>query len=176
MVIIISFIASFLTTANIGYIFFKHNQSFIKQKQFGMVKSRLDIERLKSIIYEKKITQAALAKMLGVTPATVSSYFVGRSNPPMEVIEKIASVLGVSADTLLAGDGLRDEQIKLIDACMVSFAYELQKGIVSLDIPAESKIAVLEYIQATFDHTRENYLGRKTGCVTISDLHNFIVN
>ena len=116
-----------------------------------MVKSRLAIDRLKSIIYEKRMTQAALAKMLGLTAATVSSYFVGRSNPPIEVIEKMASVLGVPIEDIMAGGGQDIEQLKLLVTNMTAFAYHLSKGIVSLDIPPETKIEVLEYIQNTLD-------------------------
>ena len=131
-----------------------------------MGKTRLDIERLKNILYEKKITQAALAKMLGLTPAAVSGYFVGRSNPPMEVIEKMSVCLGVPESDFILDENKRDyANLEIIVRALTAFSYELTNGIVSLDIPPESKIKVLEYIKNTFDKTLENNGMKKTGTI-----------
>jgi Zn-dependent peptidase ImmA (M78 family)/transcriptional regulator with XRE-family HTH domain len=43
------------------------------------------------------MSATSLADLLGVSPATISSYEHGRQKPPVEVVEKLASILNVSA-------------------------------------------------------------------------------
>lgn len=43
------------------------------------------------------MTATGLADLLGVSPATISSYEHGRQKPPVEVVEKLATILNVSS-------------------------------------------------------------------------------
>lgn len=54
----------------------------------------------------KKITQAELAHMLGVSDKAVSKWETGRSYPDITLIEPLAKALGVSAIELLSGESV----------------------------------------------------------------------
>lgn len=49
----------------------------------------------------KKMTQEALARVIGVSVSYVSMLERGQRSPPLETIEKVAKALGVSPITLL---------------------------------------------------------------------------
>jgi transcriptional regulator with XRE-family HTH domain len=59
------------------------------------------------IIKEKRIaaglTQEVLARMLGVSQATVAMWETGKSLPRAEMLIKLASVLNCTVDELLTG-------------------------------------------------------------------------
>jgi transcriptional regulator with XRE-family HTH domain len=58
-------------------------------------------QRLLRMRKEKGITQAEMAKMLGVTQSVVSDYERGGLRLHGELIAKVASILGVLADEIL---------------------------------------------------------------------------
>ena len=60
-----------------------------------------DINRLKVVLAEKKITNKWLAEQLGCAPTTVSKWCTNACQPPMETYIKIASVLDVEINDLL---------------------------------------------------------------------------
>lgn len=47
------------------------------------------------------LTQAEIAQRLGVTMNTISNYEKGHTTPTMEVVVKLAHILGVTTDQLL---------------------------------------------------------------------------
>lgn len=51
--------------------------------------------RLKEILNSKKVKQSELAAALGVSPMTVSGWITGRHYPSIEVLDRVASHLGV---------------------------------------------------------------------------------
>jgi len=61
-------------------------------------------ENLKNARLAKKISQKDVATLLGVAKSTYSLYESGGREPNVETIKKIASILNVSADTLLGLD------------------------------------------------------------------------
>lgn len=65
-------------------------------------------ERLQELRKDKKMSQEALAEILGVSHYTVSSYECNRSNPDDNAKIKIAKLFNVSIDYLL---GLTDEPV-----------------------------------------------------------------
>lgn len=78
-------------------------------------------ETLKELTKKKDITQAALARHLGVKPQTVSAYYTGRAYPEFMTLVKIASYFDVSVDFLINGEDFEDskerEELKLsVDA------------------------------------------------------------
>lgn len=52
----------------------------------------------------QKLSQASLAKQIGVVPGTISNYENGTSKPDFDQLEKIIKILGVSAHDLLYED------------------------------------------------------------------------
>lgn len=58
-------------------------------------------ERLRQLRKQKKLTQKQLAALIGVKNSIVSFYEVGDRIPSPEIIIKLATTLGVSADYLL---------------------------------------------------------------------------
>ena len=57
--------------------------------------------KIKDISEEKKISQKALATLLGVSPTNIYNYEAGRTEPSIDMLKKIADVLSVSIDTLV---------------------------------------------------------------------------
>ena len=58
-------------------------------------------KRLRELRKEKKLSQRALAKILGVNQKTISSYENNYYEPPQVIQVKIAELFGVSVDYLL---------------------------------------------------------------------------
>ena len=61
-------------------------------------------ERLKQLRTEREMTQAELARRLGVQRAIVSHYEHGVSLPPLPMLERLAQVHEVSLDYLVFSD------------------------------------------------------------------------
>ncbi len=59
------------------------------------------IERIKKLRDERKITQAEIAQNLGISRLTYISIEAGEKNPTLEQLEKISSILGISAKELI---------------------------------------------------------------------------
>jgi transcriptional regulator with XRE-family HTH domain len=61
------------------------------------------------------LTQQALAQLIGCSTVQLHRYEAGTSQPPLEVLRKLAKALQVSGDTLLFEDGERgpDEDLRL---------------------------------------------------------------
>lgn len=57
-------------------------------------------EKIKSSRLEKGLTQQDLAKIVEVTPESISYYEAGKKHPSFEKIKVICRVLGLSADEL----------------------------------------------------------------------------
>ena len=76
--------------------------------------------RLKKLRFEKDITQAEFAKVIGVSQQTVASWEVGRTEPANEALKNIADYFNVSTDYLLGREdtskniSLSDEQKNLL--------------------------------------------------------------
>lgn len=58
-------------------------------------------DRLKDILDAKEITQKELAAKLNIAPTTLNGYITNKRQPNLELIKKIAEILGVSTDYLL---------------------------------------------------------------------------
>lgn len=65
-------------------------------------------KRLKKIMKDEHITQSDLAKKIGVTRQSISTYLNGDRNPDIIVLKRLADVLSVSSDYLI---GLSDFEI-----------------------------------------------------------------
>lgn len=65
-------------------------------------------ERLKELRKEKKLKQEDIANFLNVSRASYGHYETGHSDPPKEVIEKLADFFNVSTDYLLGRTDIRE--------------------------------------------------------------------
>lgn len=63
--------------------------------------SEINVNVVKSLMYDKGINQRTLAEKIGVSEVTVSRYFSRCRNPRSKIVEKIAEVLGVVPEQIL---------------------------------------------------------------------------
>lgn len=68
-------------------------------------------EKIKAVRLQKGVSQAALAKCLGVSTAMICQYEVGKRKPKVETLSKIAGALGV--DLKVFYDDLPQKTIEL---------------------------------------------------------------
>ena len=61
-------------------------------------------ERLFSLLEERRISQKDFASAIGVSSRNISSWHTRGSDPPADLICRIADFLGVSTEWLLTGD------------------------------------------------------------------------
>ena len=71
-------------------------------------------EKIKKYREIKGITQAELAELLGVSPATVSKYEAGTLEPNIESIKKFSELFEVSIDKLLKDDAFDISKIDIL--------------------------------------------------------------
>lgn len=60
---------------------------------------------LKKLREERNLSQAAFAKLIGVSQSAVGNWEAGSREPNLETMDKIADFFGVSVDYLLGRDG-----------------------------------------------------------------------
>ena len=97
---------------------------------------------LKTARTSRKLSQAALARMLCVSQQTIGSWEVNRTSPPPDMIARIAKVLGVSTNFLLGADsGTPGGQVLRIPVL----------GSIPAGIPIEAIEDVLDYEEAPLD-------------------------
>ena len=72
----------------------------------------MDINRIKVVLVEKKLTNKWLAAQLGKDPATVSKWCTNTSQPGLETLLQIANVLEVDVKELL--NSSLDETIQTV--------------------------------------------------------------
>lgn len=61
---------------------------------------------------EKKLTQAELGDKLGVTNKTISRWETGNYMPPVEMLEELSNMYGLTINELLSGKKLSTEEYK----------------------------------------------------------------
>ena len=66
-------------------------------------------EFLATLRKEKKWTQAELGEKLGVTNKTVSRWETGNYLPPVEMLEQLSELYGLTINELLCGKKLENE-------------------------------------------------------------------
>lgn len=69
--------------------------------------------RLRNLLDEKQMSQSELSKKSTVTEATISNFLNCKQLPKLEVVSKIADVLGVSVDFLLGRTDIPKNNIDL---------------------------------------------------------------
>ena len=81
-------------------IYLKYNREYTVNNFMTAISSKLGIN-LKRIRTTKNLSQDDIGRKLGLHRAYISGVEHGKRNPTLATIEKIAVVLGVSADELL---------------------------------------------------------------------------
>ncbi len=79
-------------------------------------------DRIKQLREEKGVTQAELAKKLGITRSSVNAWEMGISVPSTQYVVELANIFKISTDYLLGVDhsatvdvsGLTERDIKLV--------------------------------------------------------------
>lgn len=96
-------------------------QNVIKRGTFMLLKNRLIRKRK-----ELNITQTELAKRAGLTAPSISQYESGLRNPSYEAILKLANALSVSADYLISGSMVNnDNSIDPIQSVLLKITQSL---------------------------------------------------
>lgn len=75
-------------------------------------------ETLRKLRLDQNLTQKQLAKLLYISPASISQYETGRSNPSRETLSHIAQYFGVSVDYLMSDSKIAEiEDLMLQEYC-----------------------------------------------------------
>lgn len=72
--------------------------------------------RIQQLRKEKGLSQTQLAEQSGVSYAQISRYEIKGAQPPAEVLNRLADVLGISVDFLINGNTSEKAQNTLKDA------------------------------------------------------------
>lgn len=84
-------------------------------------------DRIKSLREQEKITQAELAKQLGITRSSVNAWEMGISVPSTQYIVELAHIFKVSTDYLLgvettasvSVEGLTEKDVQIVNALIL---------------------------------------------------------
>ncbi|HIZ56897.1 MAG TPA: helix-turn-helix domain-containing protein [Firmicutes bacterium] len=78
----------------------------------------MNLEILKHLRHERKLTQSQLGAQLGVSTSTIGMYEQGRREPDNRMVLRMSKVFGVTADYLLQEESIKDgHDITLLTAC-----------------------------------------------------------
>ena len=118
------------------------------------------INRLKSIMSERKITQSELSKRTGIRQSSISDWLNGRYEPKQDKIYLLAQALGVSPSWLLGYDETTSNQTEgyYVDPETAEFAeylrtrpearllFSASRGISKEDM--EETVKYIEYLKS----------------------------
>ena len=94
----------------------------------------------KNLRKDNSLTQAEIAKKLGVAPSTVGMYERGQREPDFETLEKIAGYFSVNMNTLLGKDNVFDKTGGYISGVKIPVL-----GKVAAGIPITAVENILDY-------------------------------
>lgn len=77
-------------------------------------------KRLLQLRTEKRLSQSKLAKQIGISPATIGYYENGDRLPDIDIVARIASFFGVTADYLLGFSNARTTERNMKTACEIT--------------------------------------------------------
>ena len=106
--------------------------------------------------YRKKsgMTMKRLGELVGASEASISQYETGRVEPDIELMTKIADVLGISVDSLI---GRADEQETELP--QTSEARILARGVDKL--PQGERVQALNVVRAMFNQYSDYFDSRE---------------
>tara|TARA_R110000868_G_scaffold9394_5_gene46935 strand:- start:6026 stop:6346 length:321 start_codon:yes stop_codon:yes gene_type:complete len=67
-------------------------------------------DNLRRFLYDKRMTQSALAKAVGVGPSSVGNWLKKKDFPTAETFDRLAAVFGVEPEVLLRTPGKTESQ------------------------------------------------------------------
>ena len=67
-------------------------------------------ERILKVLKDRNMTQAELAKQVGIATSTISEWKKRKTNPTADKIMDICNVLQITPEQLLTGKGIEDEE------------------------------------------------------------------
>jgi len=97
-------------------------------------------KRIKHLRLDNKWTQAALAEALGCESMTVSRYERGEYAPSIEMLERIADVLGVGLDAFFTSRDHAEPTAANLRHCLCDIAYQADETSLKEIIGAAKRI------------------------------------
>ncbi len=95
----------------------------------------MDMQRigsfLKELRKENNLTQDELGERIGVTNKTVSRWENGNYLPPVEMLQVLANLFGVSINEILNGERISDDDLKEISEQTVKSALQKSADVIS---------------------------------------------
>lgn len=98
--------------------------------------------RIQELRKEKGFSQTDLANKVGVSYAQISRYENKGSQPPAEILNNLANMLGTSVDYIINGNSSEKAKATLNDAKVLNYFKEVEL------LPEEEKNTVLNVIGA----------------------------
>lgn len=84
-------------------------------------------ERIKELRTQKKLTQQALATLVGMTYIQIGRYETQKSNPSSEVLQRISKALDTTSDFLMNGGNDEIVSAQLTDRELLNQFKEVEK-------------------------------------------------
>lgn len=106
---------------------------------------------LKTLRLKSSLSQADLAKLLGVSRSAVSSYENGTRSPNNETLVKLATIFNVSTDFILGHPHLSDSSDELAE-----FFFQIKNLLDTSDLSNDNKTQVLADIKEYFQWRLNN--------------------
>lgn len=98
-------------------------------------------KRLQILLEDRDMKQRDLAKAIDVTEVTISRYIHNLREPKGEIIARIASALGVTADYLLGRVENQSSQPGIVKESNAQYSLDLS------DLPEEAVQQVKDYVE-----------------------------
>lgn len=76
-------------------------------------------EKIKKFRSEKKLSQQALADKLGIHRKTIAFYEKNKTQPPADIIQKMAAIFEISPDYLLSKESQDSSAITVKDKSLI---------------------------------------------------------
>ena len=99
-------------------------------------------ERIQQLRKNSGLTQADLAKKIGISHTQMARYEIKNIYPPADVLKNLADVFGTTIDFLVMGDNESKAQASLKDAELINQFKKISA------LPDEEKTLVLKMITA----------------------------
>lgn len=98
--------------------------------------------RIQEIRKAKNLSQTDLANLVGVSYAQISRYENKGAQPPAEILNNLANVLGTSVDFIINGTSSEKAKATLNDAKVLNYFKEVEL------LPEEERNTILKVIGA----------------------------
>jgi transcriptional regulator with XRE-family HTH domain len=85
--------------------------------------------RIKRLYDERRFTQTALAKELGVTPSAVNGYFRTETPVTLDLLEAVSALTHIPVGELVAPDGSLVKQLDADEAALLRYARSWPKSV-----------------------------------------------